>query len=78
MATFKAIVIEKSEAGQKVGLTDFDDDNLMDGGRHNQRRMVDAQLQGRAGDHWKGAGRAPLSDDPRDRLCRHGGSLDPS
>jgi acrylyl-CoA reductase (NADPH) len=31
MATFKAIVIEKSEAGQKVGLTDFDDDNLMAG-----------------------------------------------
>ena len=31
MATFKAIVIEKSEAGQKVGLTDFDDHNLMAG-----------------------------------------------
>ncbi len=31
MANFKAIVIEKSEAGQKVGLTDFDDDNLMAG-----------------------------------------------
>ncbi len=31
MATFRAIVIEKTEAGQKVGLTDFDEANLMDG-----------------------------------------------
>src|SRR5215470_13368823 len=31
MATFKAIVIEKGDAGQKVALTDFDDGNLMDG-----------------------------------------------
>src|SRR6202165_4181361 len=29
--TFKAIVIEKSDGGQKVGLTDFDEANLMDG-----------------------------------------------
>jgi acrylyl-CoA reductase (NADPH) len=31
MATFKAIVIDKSDAGQTVRLTDFDDGNLMDG-----------------------------------------------
>jgi acrylyl-CoA reductase (NADPH) len=31
VATFKAIVIEKAEAGQKVGLGDFDEGNLMDG-----------------------------------------------
>src|SRR6266436_1400641 len=31
MAAFKAIVIEKGEAGQKVGLTDFDETSLMDG-----------------------------------------------
>jgi acrylyl-CoA reductase (NADPH) len=31
VATFKAIVIEKAEGGQKVGLADFDDVNLMDG-----------------------------------------------
>jgi acrylyl-CoA reductase (NADPH) len=31
VATFRAIVIEKTEAGQKVGLTDFDEANLMDG-----------------------------------------------
>ena len=31
MATFKAIVIEKSDGGQKVGLTDFDEANLMEG-----------------------------------------------
>ena len=31
MATFKAIVIDKTEAGQTVRLTDFDDANLMDG-----------------------------------------------
>jgi acrylyl-CoA reductase (NADPH) len=31
MSSFKAIVIDKSEAGQTVRLTDFDDDNLMDG-----------------------------------------------
>jgi acrylyl-CoA reductase (NADPH) len=31
VATFKAIVVEKTEAGQKVGLTDFDDKDLMDG-----------------------------------------------
>ncbi len=31
MATFKAIVIEKAEAGQKIGLTDFDETNLMEG-----------------------------------------------
>jgi len=31
MPTFKAIVIEKSDGGQKVALTDFDDKDLMDG-----------------------------------------------
>jgi acrylyl-CoA reductase (NADPH) len=31
MSTFKAIVIDKTEAGQTVRLTDFDDKNLMDG-----------------------------------------------
>src|SRR6202789_2553329 len=31
MSTFKAIVIDKTEAGQSVKLTDFDDKDLMDG-----------------------------------------------
>ena len=31
MGTFKAIVIDKGEAGQTVRLTDFDEKNLMDG-----------------------------------------------
>jgi acrylyl-CoA reductase (NADPH) len=31
MATFKAIVIDKTDGGQKVSLTDFDENNLMDG-----------------------------------------------
>jgi acrylyl-CoA reductase (NADPH) len=31
MSTFKAIVIDKAEAGQSVRLTDFDEKNLMDG-----------------------------------------------
>jgi acrylyl-CoA reductase (NADPH) len=31
VATFKAIVIEKTDAGQNVALTDFDEANLMDG-----------------------------------------------
>ena len=31
MATFKAIVIDKSAAGQSVGLKDFDDNDLMEG-----------------------------------------------
>ncbi|HVI65336.1 MAG TPA: oxidoreductase, partial [Bradyrhizobium sp.] len=31
MPTFKAIVVEKGDGGQKVRLTDFDEANLMDG-----------------------------------------------
>jgi acrylyl-CoA reductase (NADPH) len=31
VSTFKAIVVDKAEAGQSVRLTDFDDSNLMDG-----------------------------------------------
>jgi acrylyl-CoA reductase (NADPH) len=31
VATFRAIVIEKSDGGQKVGITDFDEANLMEG-----------------------------------------------
>src|SRR6516165_1585124 len=31
MSTFKAIVIEKADSGQKAGLTHFDEKNLMDG-----------------------------------------------
>ena len=31
MGTFKAIVVDKGEAGQTVRLTDFDENNLMDG-----------------------------------------------
>jgi len=31
MATFKAILIEKADAGQKVGLVDFDETQLMEG-----------------------------------------------
>ena len=31
MATFKAILIEKADSGQKVGLVDFDEAQLMEG-----------------------------------------------
>ena len=31
MSTFKAFVIDKAETGQSVALTDFDENNLMDG-----------------------------------------------
>src|ERR1700753_2456974 len=31
MSTFKAVVVEKVDAGQSVRLTDFDDKDLMDG-----------------------------------------------
>ena len=31
MATFKAVVIEKTEAGPKTGLADFDERDLMEG-----------------------------------------------
>jgi acrylyl-CoA reductase (NADPH) len=31
LPTFKAILIEKTDSGQKVGLTDFDEKDLMDG-----------------------------------------------
>ncbi len=31
MATFKAVVIEKADGGQKAALADFDENNLMDG-----------------------------------------------
>ncbi len=31
MATFKAIVIDKTDTGQSIGLRDFDEDDLMDG-----------------------------------------------
>src|SRR5688500_20125044 len=31
VSTFKAIVVEKSDGGQKAGLTDFDEANLMEG-----------------------------------------------
>ena len=31
MSTFRAIVVDKSDGGQTVGLTDFDEANLMDG-----------------------------------------------
>src|SRR3984885_7934559 len=31
MSSFKAIVVDKSEAGQTVQLTDFDEKDLMDG-----------------------------------------------
>ena len=31
MTTFKAIVIEKADAGQRVGIADFDETGLMDG-----------------------------------------------
>src|SRR6202795_3557361 len=31
MGTFKAIVVDKGDAGQTVRLTDFDESNLMDG-----------------------------------------------
>src|ERR1700741_5002491 len=31
MPKFKAVLIEKAEAGQKVGLVDFDDSQLMEG-----------------------------------------------
>ena len=31
MATFEAIVIDKTDTGQSIGLKDFDEDDLMDG-----------------------------------------------
>ena len=47
------------------------------GRRAGPRQPLDHQLQGRAGHHRQGAGRAPLADDPRHRLRRHGGLLHP-
>ena len=71
MGTFKAIVIDKAEAGQTARLTDFDEKDLMDGDVTVARRMVDGELQGRARGHRQGAGGAPLPDDRRRRFFRH-------
>jgi acrylyl-CoA reductase (NADPH) len=40
MATFKAILIEKADGGQKVGLVDFDEAQLMEGDIRNSSRAT--------------------------------------
>ncbi len=70
MGSFKAIVIEKTDAGQSVGLRDFDEAQLMDGDvtvRVNGR----PQLQGWPGADRQGSGGPPLADDPWHRFRRH-------
>ncbi len=61
MTTFKAIVIDKTDAGQTVRLTDFDEKDLMDGDVTVRGRMVDGELQRRSRGHRQGAGGAALS-----------------
>ena len=77
VATFKAIVIEKSGHGQKVALTDFDESNLMDGDVTVRVEWSTRQLQGWSRRHRQGAGGAALADDRRHRFRRHGGDVEP-
>ena len=70
MATFKAIVINRTASGQTVALTDFDE-NESDGRQcHPAAGMVDGELQGRPRRHQHVAGGAPVSDDRRHRCGR--------
>ena len=71
MGAFKAIVVEKGEGGQTVGLKEFDESDLMDGDVTVRVDALDRELQGRARAHRQGAGGAPLPDDPRHRFRRH-------
>src|SRR3954447_20298894 len=83
MGTFKAVVVQKSEGGQSVGIKDFDENDLMEGDvtvrvTHSALNYSDAlgpQLQRRPRAHRQSARRAPLSHDPRHRLRRRGRSL---
>ena len=75
MGTFKAVVVEKGEGGQSVGVRDFDENDLMEGDVTVARDAFDPQLQGRPRAHRQGARGAPLPDDPRHRLRGRGRSL---
>ena len=75
MATFKAVVVEKADAGQTVRLTDFDEKDLMDGD-------VTVAVEYSTLNYKDGlalTGKSPVvrrfPDDRRHRFRRHGGEL---
>ena len=73
--TFKAIVVEKTDAGQKRRPEGFRRNRPDGRRRHLPRRILHTELQGRPRGHRQSAGRAPLPDDRRHRSCRHRGVL---
>ena len=75
MATFKAIVIDKADAGQTVRLADFDEKDLMDGDVTVRVEWSTVNYKDGLARHRQGAGGAPLPDDRRRRFRRHGGIL---
>jgi acrylyl-CoA reductase (NADPH) len=70
--TFKALLIEKDDAGYRAGVKDVDDE------RAGRRRgdgaggLLHPQLQGRPGDHRQEPGGAQVPAGGRHRLRRHG------
>ena len=64
--------IEKAESGTKAALDRFRRSQSDGRRRHRPRRIFHGQLQGRPRRHRQGAGGAPLPDDRRHRLRRHG------
>ena len=72
MSTFKAIVVDKAESGQTVGLADFDEPELMEGD-------VTVGVEYSTLNYKDGlalTGKAPVvrrfPDDRRHRFFRHG------
>ena len=55
---FKALLLEKDEAGFRAGVQPIDEARLPEGDVPVAGRALDAQLQGRPRDHRQGAGRA--------------------
>ncbi len=75
MATFKAIRIDKGEAGQTVKLADFDEAELMDGDVTVRVGYSTMNYKDGLGGHRQGAGGAPVSDDRRGRFRWNGRKL---
>ena len=73
---FKALLLEKNDTFSAT-VKELDDAALPEGDVTVDGRLLDAQLQGRPGDHRQGAGGAQVADGAGHRRRRHGGRKQP-
>ena len=76
--TFRAVRLEQVDGRTRADVADVPSRRSAAGRGAGRRRLLDAELQGRAGDHRRRQDRAPVPVRARHRSRRHGAAVRPT